>query len=378
MGRNTGGVYSLPGTSFVSGTVISSTTMNSKLADIEAALTDSLSRSGDGDMIAELRVPDGSAALPTLSWTNDPGTGFYLAATSSFRAVILAATVQEWTSTGVSIQKPLTVTQAATLNSTLAVTGTTTFTGTLVSNGGATASTTVTNGTAITATGNGTGAGISGTGGTGGFGVLGTGGAGAAGVRAVGGSGAPGISAQGTGSHGVVGTGDNGNYGAVLTGGATAGGALIRHGTAATASTPQSAVVLDNGYIAFSGVANPNSDVAFVDSITPTNINKVQTTVSITGGVVSIDADGFNVATASLASSTILEVTYAQAFSSAGYQAIFSNLTDRSTKSWALYIPATNKTDSAISFQLLDSAGTAQDLSTGGPWILSLICTGRQ
>lgn len=138
MGRNTGGIYSLPGSDFVSGTVISSTAVNQKFNDVATALTESLSRTGNGDMLAPLRVPDGSAAIPSMSWSSDIGTGFYLAATSSFRAVILASTVQEWTNLGVSINKPLTVSQAATFSTTLGVTGTTTLTGALVANNTAT------------------------------------------------------------------------------------------------------------------------------------------------------------------------------------------------------------------------------------------------
>lgn len=303
MGRNTGGVYTLPGAAFVSGTVISSSAMNAQLADIAAALTDSLSRSGDGDMTAELRVPDGSAALPTLSWTSDPGTGFYLAATSSFRAVILAATVQEWTSTAVRIQKPLTVTAAATMSSTLAVTGTTTLTGVLTANGGTTASTTVANGTALTATGNGTGTAIAATGGAptsgnGGIGVLGTGGQPSAG----GGNG-------GTGVRGVGGAPD--------TGGTYGYGGVFSPGVTSTASTQTNAIVLSGGNLAFSA-ANPNSTVPHTDTLTPANIPKAWAHVTTDGaGAITLD-DGFNIASVAIAGG-LIRINFATAFASANY-----------------------------------------------------------
>lgn len=135
MPRNTGGMYSLPNPPFVSGTVISSTVMNQQLADLASAMTESLSRSGNGDMQVPLTGPDGSAALPTYAWGSDPGTGFWLPSIGMVRLTSSAATLQQWTTTGVTINpattlgSTLAVTGAATLSSTLAVTGNATFDG---------------------------------------------------------------------------------------------------------------------------------------------------------------------------------------------------------------------------------------------------------
>lgn len=78
MPRDGGGVYSLPaGNPVVPGTIIDTTWANPTMEDIGIALSDSLSRSGKGGMTASLRGPDGSAAVPTFSFTNEPTTGRY-------------------------------------------------------------------------------------------------------------------------------------------------------------------------------------------------------------------------------------------------------------------------------------------------------------
>lgn len=79
MPRDSSGVYSLPaGNPVVTATVISSTWANSTLEDIADALSDSLSRSGDGAMTAPLELTAGSAAAPSLTFSTDTNTGIYL------------------------------------------------------------------------------------------------------------------------------------------------------------------------------------------------------------------------------------------------------------------------------------------------------------
>lgn len=78
MSRAAGGTYTLPaGNPVITGTVISSTWANTTLTDIATALTDSLSRTGLGSMTASLFLPDGTAALPSLAFTNSTTTGLY-------------------------------------------------------------------------------------------------------------------------------------------------------------------------------------------------------------------------------------------------------------------------------------------------------------
>lgn len=127
MSRAAGGLYTLPaGNPVVTGTIISSTWGNTTLADIATALTDSLSRSGLGGMTAPLLLPDGSAALPGLSFTNEVSSGLYRIGAGSLGMSVLARLGMSWAAAGnVAIAAPssgvaLTVTDTATaVNTTL-------------------------------------------------------------------------------------------------------------------------------------------------------------------------------------------------------------------------------------------------------------------
>jgi hypothetical protein len=79
MPRASNGVYTLPaaGNPVVTGTTISSTWANTTLEDIADAMTDSLSRSGVGGMLAPLLLDDGAVGSPALSFSTDTNTGFY-------------------------------------------------------------------------------------------------------------------------------------------------------------------------------------------------------------------------------------------------------------------------------------------------------------
>lgn len=80
MARGPGGVYTpTAGNPVVPGTVIESDWANPLVTDLGNEITDSLSRSGKGGMLAPLRGLSGSAALPTFSFTEEPSTGRYRA-----------------------------------------------------------------------------------------------------------------------------------------------------------------------------------------------------------------------------------------------------------------------------------------------------------
>jgi microcystin-dependent protein len=70
MPRNSAGTYSLPESPFIPNTAISSSAVNSDLGDIADAITDSLSRDGQGGMNAKLGL-----ALSGFNYTSDPDTG---------------------------------------------------------------------------------------------------------------------------------------------------------------------------------------------------------------------------------------------------------------------------------------------------------------
>ena len=97
MGRDAGGTYTLPaGNPVVTGTTIDSGWANPTMTDIEAALTDSLSRSGDGGMLVAFRFADGTVALPSLSFTSETNSGIYRAATNDVRVSIAGVDRTRW------------------------------------------------------------------------------------------------------------------------------------------------------------------------------------------------------------------------------------------------------------------------------------------
>ncbi len=89
MSRNSSGTYTLPaGNPVVSGTVITSTWGNTTMNDIATALTDSLSRTGQGSMLAGLPLFAGTSGLPGLTWGAELTSGIYRAGAGDFRWVV--------------------------------------------------------------------------------------------------------------------------------------------------------------------------------------------------------------------------------------------------------------------------------------------------
>jgi hypothetical protein len=132
MPRNGSGTYSLPaGNPVVSGTLIEATWANSTLSDLASAMTDSLSRNGEGGMLAPLRFADGTVSTPGVAWTNETSTGFYRNNTGDMRVSLQGVDVSIWNSTGLTIPsaKALTALGNATVGGTLGVTGLLTATG---------------------------------------------------------------------------------------------------------------------------------------------------------------------------------------------------------------------------------------------------------
>ena len=94
MARDVNGNYSVPnGTLAVSGAAISSAAYNAFLADLQIALTDSLSRSGKGGLTAPLTFSDGTVGAPTLAFTDEPATGIYRAAAQEINIAIAGTKV---------------------------------------------------------------------------------------------------------------------------------------------------------------------------------------------------------------------------------------------------------------------------------------------
>jgi hypothetical protein len=101
MPRNASGTFSLvSGNPVVSGTLIDATWANNTLNDLANEMTDSLSRSGEGGMLAPLRLTDGVQATPGLGFTNEPGSGIYRAGTNEWWSVAGGVQVQQHTANG--------------------------------------------------------------------------------------------------------------------------------------------------------------------------------------------------------------------------------------------------------------------------------------
>lgn len=97
MARDANGNYTLPaGNPVAAGTVISTTWANPTLSDIAQALTDSLSRNGDGGMLVPFANVDGDVALPGISWTLEPSTGLYREANNDMQAGVAGSRVTRW------------------------------------------------------------------------------------------------------------------------------------------------------------------------------------------------------------------------------------------------------------------------------------------
>lgn len=105
MPRNSSGTYSLytPGNPVVTNTVISSTWANNTLADLASAITDSLSRTGDGGMQAPLELDNGAVGAPALTWASETTSGLYRASAGNFRFSVSAADALTVTGSGLVV-----------------------------------------------------------------------------------------------------------------------------------------------------------------------------------------------------------------------------------------------------------------------------------
>jgi hypothetical protein len=378
MGRSSGGSYTLPGANFVNGTTADAAAVNAKFSDLATEMTDSLSRSGNGGMLARLRGVDGTQAAPAYSFTSETSVGFYRAGSADVRFASAGTDVMKWATLEVRVYPAFVLEK------------------------GITVTTSTSGGTAVTGNGNGSGVGGNFTGGASGIGVLAQGGASAAGLSATGGTNAPGVLATGgTGnSNGVTATGDGTGYGVLGTGGdsSTAGvrgvggatngdgvqgqgtgtghggvftagsggadgvrgtgagsggvggrftgstsgqgdgvvavggaggtgrgvnaqgaagqaGGIFTPGTANTASVRQSAIILNGGDIAFQSNTNPSATTAFSNALIPALTIKGWGIVTVSGGTATL-ARGVNVTSVVRSGSDVI-VTWASAFTPA-------------------------------------------------------------
>ena len=104
MPRNGSGTYTLPaGNPVVAGTTIDASWANTTLNDVATELTNSLSRTGAGGMLAPFRIADGSITAPGLAFLNETNSGLYRSGAGNVRMAVLGVYVMQWSSTGILI-----------------------------------------------------------------------------------------------------------------------------------------------------------------------------------------------------------------------------------------------------------------------------------
>lgn len=104
MSRSVAGVYTLAvGNPVVAGTTILAAWANNTLNDLATAMTDSLSRTGLGGMLAPLLGVDGATAAPQYSWTSEPTSGWYRKAAGASWFSILGVDIFGITATGITL-----------------------------------------------------------------------------------------------------------------------------------------------------------------------------------------------------------------------------------------------------------------------------------
>lgn len=278
MARNSGGTHSLPaGNPVVTGTTVSSTAQNNTLSDLSAEVTDSLCRSGKGAMLAALELADGSVATPALSFDNDTDCGLYRIGANNVGVAAAGTKVIDISSTGVSFPVGVTTAKGVTITHSTA------------------------NADALTVTGNGTGKAIVAQGDLSSTGTA---------IYAAGGAnGALGIEVWGGGTTGV----------AIEAHSSGTGAAGVFYGT--STSTP--AINVAAGYVKISQ-SNPASTVGFTNSLTAMNIPKAWASVDLTNATPFVPsvAAGFNIASVSRISATVVRVTFGTALANANFAAI--------------------------------------------------------
>jgi len=97
MSRDNTGTYTLPaGNPVVTDTTITTQWANSTLNDIATALTNSLSRNGRGGMNVPLEFANGSELAPSITFTEDTNTGFFLNSESNMQVTVAGTTIMKW------------------------------------------------------------------------------------------------------------------------------------------------------------------------------------------------------------------------------------------------------------------------------------------
>ena len=118
-----GTVTLVAGNPVVADTDIVTTWANPTMADIAAMLQDSLSRSGKGGMLVPVPFEDGTVATPSISFKNEPTTGFYRPSAGVLGSAVLGVQRLRLTTTGAVVTGLMNVTSDLAVSGNLVVTG---------------------------------------------------------------------------------------------------------------------------------------------------------------------------------------------------------------------------------------------------------------
>lgn len=345
MSRNSGGVYTLPaGNPVVTGTPISSNWANNTFNDVATEMTNSLARNGFGAMLAPLKVPSGSSAVPTFTFSTDPGTGLYLNGAGELRVTASLTSIASFTASELRTFVPIAVeTGGISVEADgMSVAGGVIGTGATNGAGGSFTGG-ATNGVGLVAQGTGTGVGVYANGG-GGTSAIPTEGVSAGGVF---------MSNQLT-ANGLFAWGTSSGAGVYGKGGSTGVGGKFAAGTAATGAAPTNAVELVNGNLKLSGTA-PNSSVALSNTVTPANICKAWASIKLNNTTSPVLSEAFNVTSCTVNGSGNLVVTLATAFANANYAVAIT------TDSTAQEVRLSSRATTTTTFAARRPAYTATD-----------------
>jgi hypothetical protein len=109
MPRNASGTYTLPsGNPVVAGTTIEATWANTTLNDVANELTNSLSRTGAGGMLAPFRLADGTVGAPGIAFLNETSSGLYRPSASNVSMSVSGVTAMTWSNANVVVPSGIT------------------------------------------------------------------------------------------------------------------------------------------------------------------------------------------------------------------------------------------------------------------------------
>ena len=109
MPRDSAGTYALPLGPVVGGdTILADGWANPTLQDIAVALSDSLSRSGNGGLQAPLRFPNGVQNTPAITFNDQTTIGFWRPTTDTVAVTVAGQNIMEWRATAAFTWNPST------------------------------------------------------------------------------------------------------------------------------------------------------------------------------------------------------------------------------------------------------------------------------